>query len=209
MDRREIWQNCHVFEILKKDGKICFRPFVCKQTLSSSSQRQYISESIIVREIIPIGVCCFMVWWTWWYYWIFLTSYHFVLKWPPNRENVNFDWFQLKLIYLSNLMLQTQWHFRNFVLSHHFFFKMAAILQKFQHCPISTKIDILGSIDVPDMMVLPRKCQFFSEWLPCRIIVIFVWFYWKMAVIWFQVSDIGSSRASSLVKNGLILHPPK
>ena len=100
-----------------------------------------------------------------------------------------------------------------------FFFKMAAILQKFQLCPISMKIDILGYIDLAIMMVLWKiffeiatilhkchlcpilrknysweclmwwiwwyyrnifpSCQFFSEWLPCRINVIFVWFQRK------------------------------
>ena len=65
-----------------------------------------------------------------------------------------------------------------------FFFKMAAILQKFQLCPISMKIYILGYIDVANMMVPSKFCSratiFFSKWLSYRQNFNFVRFQWKL-----------------------------
>ena len=66
-----------------------------------------ISESIIAREVIQIGICCF---------WcaehngamIFHIRAAIFSKWPsPYCKNVNFVWFQWELISRGNLMTRT------------------------------------------------------------------------------------------------------
>ena len=54
-------------------------------------------------------------------------SRHFFSKYLPYGENVNFVRFQWKLIFWGNLMWRTWWFYWILFVSHHFFFKMAAI----------------------------------------------------------------------------------
>ena len=62
------------------------------------------------------------------------TIFFFFSKWPPYRENVNFVWFQWKLISWGKLMRRTWWYYWKKFLSWSFFFKMAAILRKLHLC---------------------------------------------------------------------------
>ena len=67
-----------------------------------------ISESIIVREVIQIGICCF---------WCgehdgtieFFYELSFYIKMAANCENFNFVRFQWKFISWGNLMWRTWW----------------------------------------------------------------------------------------------------
>ena len=97
----------------------------------------------------------------------------FFSKWPPYCKIFNFVRFQWKLISWGILMWRTWWYHSSLVPSHNFFFKMAAISQKFQLCSISMKIDILRYIDVTTMMVL---WIFFPKLSSYCINVIFVQF---------------------------------
>ena len=95
----------------------------------------------------------YFVWGTCWYYWNYLLNHHFFFfngchfAKMSTLSDFNENWY-LGVIWRGEHDVTIEILFRATI-----FFKMAAIYSKFQLCPISMKIDILGNIDVANMMV--------------------------------------------------------
>ena len=127
-----------------------------------------------------------------------IPSHNFFFKMAAILQNYNFVRFQWKLISWGILMWRSWWYYG-------IFFKFATILHKCHLCPILRKNYSLQCFDVVNMMVLSTHFSQLSIFFimaamtqKCHLCLISKKKWLPFSRIGFQVSDIGSSRASFL-----------